>query len=202
MATPTANFNLQKPTVGGDANIWGNYLNDNFDIIDQALEDDRFYVGDLKFSAQTADHGRWLLCDGRAVSRATYNQLYDFLVTLTPSLPYGNGDGTTTFNLPNSQGLVLGAIGQQSGTSLRTLGQKVGEENHTLTVNELPAHTHEAYERDPGVVTPTDTFQTIVSNANGTIIGTAVTQPAGGGQGHNTMQPTLFVGNVFIYYGD
>lgn len=39
MATPTTNYNLQKPTVGGDTDIWGGFINDNYDALDTILKD-------------------------------------------------------------------------------------------------------------------------------------------------------------------
>lgn len=58
---------------------------------------DSFEIGDLKFTAHnnTIPSG-WLLCDGSAISRTTYAELFDVIGTT-----YGVGDGTTTFNLPN-----------------------------------------------------------------------------------------------------
>lgn len=58
---------------------------------------DSFDVGDLKFIAHNnAIPSGWLLCDGSAVSRTTYSELFAKIGTT-----YGVGDGTTTFNLPN-----------------------------------------------------------------------------------------------------
>jgi microcystin-dependent protein len=58
---------------------------------------DSFEVGDLKFIAHNvAISDGWLLCDGSAVSRTTYAELFDVIGTT-----YGVGDGTTTFNLPD-----------------------------------------------------------------------------------------------------
>ena len=64
---------------------------------------DSFDVGDLKFIAHndTIPSG-WLLCDGSAVSRTTYAELFAAIGTT-----YGVGDGTTTFNLPNFIGRVV-----------------------------------------------------------------------------------------------
>ena len=61
------------------------------------IKSDSFDVGDLKFIAQndTIPSG-WLLCDGSAVSRTTYAELFAKIGTI-----HGVGDGTTTFNLPN-----------------------------------------------------------------------------------------------------
>jgi hypothetical protein len=58
---------------------------------------DGFDIGDLKFIAHNgAISDRWLLCDGSAISRTTYAELFAVIGTT-----YGVGDGTTTFNLPN-----------------------------------------------------------------------------------------------------
>ncbi len=85
------------------------------------------------YAAATAPEG-YLLCDGRAVSRTTYSELFKVIGTT-----YGSGDGSTTFNIPNLQGKV--PVGKNSGT-FNTLGKTGGEEGHTLTTAEIPAHTH------------------------------------------------------------
>lgn len=85
----------------------------------------------------------WLGCDGRAVSRTTYADLYAVIGTI-----YGKGDGSTTFNLPDLTGrVVLGANG-----STYTLGSTGGAARHTLTNSELPTITGsiEAYSGDVG----------------------------------------------------
>ena len=51
--------------------------------------------GDLCYSLRTEKEG-WILCDGRAVSRTDYSDLFEAIGT-----QYGEGDGTTTFNVPN-----------------------------------------------------------------------------------------------------
>lgn len=58
--------------------------------------------------------------------------------------PFGLGDGSTTFNVPDPKGRSLVGIGtgDATGATAHVLGQKVGEEAHTLTTGELPPHTH------------------------------------------------------------
>ena len=61
------------------------------------------------FAGSTAPTG-WLICDGSAVSRTTYADLFSAIGTT-----YGNGNGSTTFNLPNLQGRV--PVGYKSSDS-------------------------------------------------------------------------------------
>lgn len=191
-------------------------------------------VGDYKYSARTADFDGWLLCDGRAVSREDYAHLFEVIGTY-----FGEGDESTTFNLPDNRGRVAGSIGEGSGLTNRTLGTSVGNETHTLTSSEMPPHQHsgttgnsgnhnhtyqDAYFAEFGGHKPNGSVYGTSANTdtdNGFIYRTAngswSTSPAdlgtssngehshnfttastGGGGAHNNMQPTLFVGNLFI----
>lgn len=82
---------------------------------------------------------RWLVCDGRAISRSTYATLFAAVSTL-----YGSGDGTSTFNIPDLRGRVIVGAGSGSGLTTRTRGQTGGEENHSLVTGELASHNHGA----------------------------------------------------------
>jgi microcystin-dependent protein len=81
-----------------------------------------------------------LLCDGAAVSRATYAALYTVLGGA--SSPWGQGDGTSTFNVPDLRGRVAVGAGQGSALTNRALADRGGEETHVLLVAELASHTH------------------------------------------------------------
>lgn len=84
------------------------------------------------FAGSVAPQG-FLLCDGSAVSRTTYADLFNLIDTT-----YGDGDGETTFNLPNLSGKVI--LGSSESYPLGTTG---GEETHVLTSGEIPSHNHE-----------------------------------------------------------
>jgi microcystin-dependent protein len=87
------------------------------------------------FAGAAAPTG-YLLCDGAAVSRATYSTLFATLGTT-----YGAGDGSTTFNLPDLDGRV--PVGRDAAQPVfAALNNRGGEITHTLTVAELAGHTH------------------------------------------------------------
>lgn len=83
-------------------------------------------VGKIDIFAGRMIPNGFLLCDGRAVSRVTYSKLYSEIGTV-----YGNGDGSTTFNLPNMQGRVpVGFKGDDSNFNI--LGQQNGSTSYEL----------------------------------------------------------------------
>jgi microcystin-dependent protein len=79
----------------------------------------------------------WLLCDGSAVSRTTYATLFGAIGTT-----FGTGDGSTTFNLPDSRGRAVIGAGTGSGLTNRVKGTNGGAETVALTTSNLPSHDH------------------------------------------------------------
>lgn len=93
--------------------------------------------GTTQFAGETAPNG-YLMCQGQAISRTTYVNLFNVIGT-----KYGNGDGSTTFNIPDLRGRV--PVGKDDrDTDFKTLGNMGGEKAHTLTVQEMPSHNHSA----------------------------------------------------------
>ena len=69
-------------------------------------------VGDYKMSAQATDHDNWLICNGRAISRTEYSELFAVIGT-----SFGAGDSTTTFNIPDFRDKTIwGANGNLNST--------------------------------------------------------------------------------------
>lgn len=93
----------------------------------------------MQFGGNTAPEG-WLLCDGSAVSRTDYADLFTAIGTT-----YGSGDGSTTFNVPDLSGRVVIGVSQS-----HALGSTGGEATHVLTSSELPAHVHEVPQHGHG----------------------------------------------------
>ena len=85
----------------------------------------------------------WLTCDGSEVSRTVQAALF-----VVCGVAYGAGNGTTTFNLPNLAGRVPLGL---DGTFPR--GSSGGAATHTLTVPELPSHTHGINHDHPSMTT-------------------------------------------------
>ncbi len=93
--------------------------------------------GFMPYVTGAAAPSGFLYCDGSAVSRATYSALSTLLAAATPTYPYGSGNGTTTFNVPDLRGYFPFGVAA-SGTG-STLGTPFGVIDHTHTG---PSHTH------------------------------------------------------------
>lgn len=129
----------------------------------------------------------WLLMQGQAVSRVTHSILFALWGTT-----FGSGDGSTTFNLPNLKGRV--PVGKDSAQSeFNVLGETGGAKTHTLTVAEMPSHTH-----DSGLARTTGAGATTTGTGipphNNTPTGSwPDLGNTGGGGAHNNLQPYLVV---------
>lgn len=156
----------------------------------QAAGGDTVPVGLISaYPASTAPHG-WLLCDGSAVSRTTYKELFDIIGT-----SHGQGDGSTTFNLPYMPSYTIVGV-DANDTKFNAAGKTYGEKTHTLTVDEMPSHSHgvtvKAHWGNAGntsaenynIGTKTDTNWNNRSWMN-------YASNTGGGQAHNNIQPSI-----------
>lgn len=86
-------------------------------------------IGTVKMYAGSTSPAGYLICDGSAISRTTYSNLFDIIGTT-----YGTGDGSTTFNIPNLKGrTVVGLDGND--TDFNALGKIGGSKK-------LQEHTH------------------------------------------------------------
>lgn len=137
----------------------------------------------------------YLYCNGAAINRTTYAALFAVIGT-----SFGAGDGSTTFNLPDSRGRVFADRDDSGGTDAGRItsvqgnanGGVVGSETHTLVIGEIPAHNH-------GGGAALLNAGALQFAGGGALASTALTTQGGGGA-HNNMQPTMFM-NKIIYAG-
>ena len=140
------------------------------------------------YAGSTAPNG-YLMCDGSAISRTTYSELFNIIGTT-----YGIGDGSTTFNVPNLKGKVVVGL-DSTQTEFDTLGETGGEKTHTLTVDEIPSHNHsytranaDGWKYQTGDLSNVRNSQSTVNTGN-----------TGGGLAHNNLQPYISL-NYIIHY--
>jgi microcystin-dependent protein len=132
----------------------------------------------------------WATCDGQLLPINQNQALFSLLGTT-----YG-GDGRVNFGLPNLQGRVPIHMGNG-----HTLGERGGEQAHTLTINELPTHTHAVMaspqSNNTNVAIPTGNFlgsplsQTYTPAAGLGAMDPSTVTNTGGSQAHLNMQPFL-----------
>ncbi len=131
----------------------------------------------------------WAMCNGQFLPINQNQALFSLLGTT-----YG-GNGQTTFALPDLRGRVPIHFG-----SGHTLGEKAGEQSHTLSVNEMPTHIHfvNASTADGNAPAPGNAvFAGVVGQiytgtaSNLTTLAPATVTSVGGSQAHLNMQPFL-----------
>ncbi|MEI7027942.1 phage tail protein [Paenibacillus sp. y28] len=150
-----------------------------------------WFIGEIRlFSFDFAPRG-WAQCNGQVMLINQNQALYSLIGT-----SFG-GDGKTTFQLPNLQGKAVLNPNAAAGIPLY---MTAGEEAHTLTMNEIPQHTH-------SVIGSTNTANLNAatnnvwgagsamgysSAASGTMSSAAIAN-AGSSQAHSNMQPYAVV---------
>ena len=158
------------------------------------------YIGEIRmFGGNFAPLG-WAFCNGQLLPIDQNDALYNLIGTT-----YG-GDGQTTFALPNLQSRV--PVHQGPGF---VLGQQGGEESVTLTVSQIPAHSHalNADENSGTQLSPTNNILAQTQNplmyraiAPALAMNPSSVQSAGGSQPHDNMIPFLVVNFIISLFGE
>ncbi|OQP63554.1 hypothetical protein A3860_24755 [Niastella vici] len=94
------------------------------------------FLGEIRLFAPNFAPRNWAFCRGQLLPINQNQALFSLLGTF-----YG-GDGRTNFALPNLTGRSGMGVGQGSGLSVRSLGDSIGSTSNTLTIAQMPAHTH------------------------------------------------------------
>jgi len=153
------------------------------------------FIGQIQaFGFNFAPRG-WAMCEGQLLPISQNTALFSLLGTT-----FG-GDGRTTFALPDLRGRSIVGIGNGPGLSTISWGERGGAENHTLSVAQMPSHTHnigvnaaageEANPTGKHIAGITDGF---AENATGNL---AAPTSAGGNQSFGIRSPFLGI-NVCI----
>lgn len=163
------------------------------------------YVGEVRMLTGSSVPAGWMLCDGQLLAIVGNETLFELIGTT-----YG-GDGEESFALPNLQSRVPVHMGTGPDGITYPISRMAGAEGVTLTVQQIPAHTHplmasmadgtipnlggNVLAQPPAGIRPY--FEdTPTSNMNAGAI-----TPAGGGQPHENCQPFLCINYVISLSG-
>ena len=168
-------------------------------------------VGTITMFGGSTAPTKWVLCDGRAISRTNYAALFQIIGTR-----YGSGNGSTTFNVPDMRNRF--PVGAGSSYNLNSKG---GADNVTLSTSQIPAHTHgnksltgitatQSYSngKPTGIVSSYYTNFNLAAPGTGTQMGTHNQKidashehdSVGGGGSHENRPPYIGI-NFIIYAG-
>lgn len=161
------------------------------------------FVGEIRmFAGNFAPRG-WAFCDGQLLAVSQNDALFSLLGTI-----YG-GDGRTTFGLPDLRGRIPVHAGTGPGLSPR-LGSKAGAENVTLTVNQLPSHSHPLQAstdvaRTPNPATNVPATSTVIdgyiNEAPSESMAPSAVGSVGGSRSHTNLMPFLCVHFIIALFG-
>jgi microcystin-dependent protein len=158
------------------------------------------YVGEIRMFAGNFAPAGWMFCEGQQLPISENDTLFNLIGTT-----YG-GDGQTTFGLPNLRGRLPVHIG--NGVQLAETG---GVEDVTLTVAQLPAHTHpltavgdvRGNQISPAGNLPAQSYNVTpyINDAPTGAFNPAAVGPVGGSQPHTNFQPYLCVDFIISLFG-
>ena len=94
------------------------------------------YVGEIRMFAGNFPPNGWMFCEGQTLPISENEVLFQLIGTT-----YG-GDGQETFNLPNLASRVPIHMGTGPDGTTYQIGEMAGTEQETLTVQQIPSHTH------------------------------------------------------------
>jgi microcystin-dependent protein len=164
------------------------------------------HIGEIRMFAGNFAPAGWMFCEGQLLPISENDQLFQLIGTT-----YG-GDGESTFGLPDLRGRLPIHHGTASTGTTYTLGERAGVETVTLTVQQIPVHSHAllATANPASAVAPADRVlataaaATITPHGSDNPAGTLAPQavgPDGGSQPHSNFQPYLCVNFIISLFG-
>src|SRR5438105_706655 len=157
------------------------------------------YVGEIRIFAVNFAPAGWMFCDGQLLPISENETLFNLIGTT-----YG-GDGQSTFALPDLQSRV--PIHQGNGFTLAETG---GVETVTLTVSQIPAHTHAligttsiATATGPGgnILAQSTVAKMYFADVTDTNMAATAIGTVGGSQPHDNLQPFLCLSFIISLFG-
>lgn len=161
------------------------------------------YVGEIRMFAGNFAPAGWMFCDGQLLPISENEVLFQLIGT------YYGGDGESTFALPNLQSRIPIHMGQGPGLQNYGLSEQAGVEEVTLTVQQIPIHTHPmsgstslASQRQPvGAAPGQTTGQVYASRLTEVPASPQAISPVGGSQPHTNLQPFLCINFIISLFG-
>lgn len=160
------------------------------------------YVGEIRMFAGNFAPAGWMFCEGQYLPISENETLFQLIGTT-----YG-GDGESTFRLPD----LRGRIPIHQGNSF-ILAETGGAEEITLTINQMPAHSHALLATtNPALTTSPGNAVTLGLSAASVItpygldnpsvsLSPTMVSPVGGNQPHTNFQPYLCVDFIISLFG-
>ncbi|MGH7266813.1 MAG: phage tail protein [Candidatus Rokuibacteriota bacterium] len=162
------------------------------------------FLGEIRMFGGNFAPAGWAFCDGQLLSIAENDALFNLIGTT-----YG-GDGQETFALPDLRGRLPIHMGTGPGLSNRVLGEQGGTEVETLTVNQMPVHTHATLLSSAAGSEATPAGNVLAASPNVRLYrpGTPTVPlhplavaPVGGSQPHDNAMPFLCVNFIIALDG-
>lgn len=157
------------------------------------------FMGEIRLVSFNFAPQGWAMCNGQFLPINQNQALFSLLGTT-----FG-GNGQTTFALPDLRGRAPIHAGAGGG---HTLGEKAGEQAHTLTISELPTHTHVAQANSANATTPIPGGNLLAAAnnlyaapTNLVALGPDMLANVGGSQAHQNMQPFIIVTYLIALQG-
>jgi microcystin-dependent protein len=157
------------------------------------------YVGEIRMFAGNFAPAGWMFCEGQLLPISENETLFQLIGTT-----YG-GDGESTFALPDLRGRI--PIHQGNGFILAETG---GAEEITLTVNQIPAHSHPLL-ASTNIASNANPGNNVLGQSGSVTLYRAATPtsamspqavgPTGGSQPHTNFQPYLCVDFIISLFG-
>jgi microcystin-dependent protein len=162
------------------------------------------FVGEIRMFAGNYAPAGWAFCDGGLLPISENDQLFTLIGTT-----YG-GDGQETFAVPDLRGRVPMHFGTGPDGTTYQIGETGGVESVTLTVQQIPNHTHPLTASSSIATQPNVTnnmpaeatlFNPYINVAPAVAMASTAIGPSGGSQPHENMQPFLGLNFIIALFG-